>query len=494
VNKLKKENFKTFLLVGLFIVTFLFTQRLWINLPIKEYTSIARIKLDEINIDIANILSPQSFTINFGGGNHTVFFSEPYEIFNILDSEQRDKLRIWKNTVEDLKAFLAGDLKFEEITQEEWEEKNKFKSLRLNFSCQIPGSHLFEALRDGSKIEDEKLKDIDTILIPTIDTEKEYIYLANLKSKDFLRVKGSTSNNRVRELINNISSVEAMRNYPSYYTLGNYIGIKNNVLAPIFTDPNIPIIKTIDEVDVSDKTLVRSLANKFFGENLNFVKEIKDTNGVVIYMYGYGEKTLKMSPTGLLELIQKLDKGNIEKLNFTDSLTLACAFINEYIGWPINIENAYLLHYRQVKKEGIEGYRFTFNYRLRGLPVQIFYGNDEGPIEVEVIGNQVTYYRRIIKKPQEVVKVEGAPPFVLQVLDKNFVKLKEDYVLNRGQEEEVEAAQVLESIKSIELVYYHKSDDKTLVPAWKILLDDMVYYFELYQGDLIHSYRLNRGV
>ncbi len=423
---MNKEHFKTVLIVLLFVVSVTLTQQLWIVLPIGESVSSQKpLEINDINIDIADILSPQSFVINFGGGNHTVFFAEPYEIWNITKSEEKEKIWIWKNSRKVLKEYFSGDIEIEVIDEEKWLSANKFKSIRLDFASEIPGSSFIEILSAGMKDIDNTLIDIDSVLIPTIDTDQNNIYLGNTRDKVYLRIKGNRNNNHILELIGNLDVMGIEKGYISYYPLKDYISVNSDVLTPIFESVSVPIIKTSNEIDVNDKTQVKSLANKFFGENFDFVKEIKEANGTIIYMYGYGEKALKVNADGLLEHIEQRDnqKPSIN-LGFTDSLKIAGGFVKEYIGWPVNGENAYLSHYEEIDKENRKGYRFGFNYRLKGLPVMVPNLGQNGSIEVEVIGDQVTYYKRIIKRTETEEEVDKTIPFVIEILDKNFNIIK----------------------------------------------------------------------
>lgn len=488
---MNKEYFKTVLIVALFIVSLTLTQQLWIVLPIGESVSSPKaIELNDINIDVADILSPQGFVINFGGGNHTVFFAEPYEIWNISKSEEKEKIWIWKNVREVLKDYFSRDIEIEMINEEKWMNVNKFKSIRLDFATEIPGSSFIEILSVGRKDIDDTLINIDSLLIPTIDTDEDSIYFGNTREKLYLRIRGQRNNNKILEVIGNIETKGNEKGYISYYPLKDYISVNSDVLTPIFESVSVPIVETTNEIDVKDRTQVRSLANKFFGERFDFVKEIKEANGTIIYMYGYGEKALKINEDGLLEHIEQRDKQKTPKsLGFADSLKIAGGFVKEYIGWPVNGENAYLSYYEIVDGENKKGYKFGFNYRLKGLPVAIPNIGQNGAIEVEVIGDQVTYYKRIIKRTRNEEEVEKTIPFIIEVLDKNFNKIKADYIENREIDTEIENSRILELIRSIKITYYYDKEEESLIPAWEIKIEDMVYYFDLYNGRMVHSYK-----
>lgn len=502
------EKIKSVLLVSLFVVSLIFTQRLWFYFPFGGVMSIANdMDSEYIDMDITDILSPQNFVISFGGGYYTVFFSEPYEVWNITNpvpdgtNNSYDKKDVWiwetaKNVLED---YFKSDYQVEKITLEEWKEIKKFKSLKLNFACGIPGDILIDSIRDEdsdtSKITDE----ITTILIPATDGIKNNIYFGNNENNIYLELNGGFMDNRVRQLIDNIENVGEDKGYIDYVTLNRIATVKNDVLTPLFDETSkiIPSYNVKNEIDISDKSGVKSQAYQFFNSSFDFVKEINEIDGTVIYMYGYGEKTLKISKNGVLDYREKIDNEKASsELDFIDSLKYAVKFVEEKGKWPINRENAYLSDYKAIEKNNKKGYRFSFNYRLKGLPVFIPDIAEDKGIVVEVIGRQITYYKKLVKSPpQNLNKDESS---ILSVFDKdedqnmldvtdvlrnNSTIIKNTYLIqNKLEDSEIEDFKIEELIEEIGLVYYSYQDK--LIPVWEITIDDIVYYFDLYTGDL----------
>lgn len=484
---MKKEKWKSLLLVTLFVVSIFLTQQLWIILPIGQVVTTNNTDIKNMNINVSDILSPQSFVVSFGGGNHTVFFAEPYEIWNITNPNNKEKIWIWKASKSILKDYLSQDYKIEEINKEDWTTINNFKSIRLDFACEIPSGSLIGALTNNENSLHKTPSPINSILIPAIESEKNNIYIANTNMDKYIRIKGDVRDNKVNQLIESIELIGEQKGYISYYPLKDYVPVSNQLLTPIFDEISIPRIKVTNEIDV-DKAQVRTLANTFFGHNFDFVKEITETDGTIIYMYGYGEKALKINKSGLLEHIEKVNKERQDyDLNFIDSLKIGAQFVKDHVGWPINSQNAYLAKYELVEKDKKKGYRFYFNYRLNGLPVYIANMGAEHSLEVEVIGNQVTYYKRLVKRFSERQEINKRVPFIIEILDKNLETIKDSYIKNNAQEEKVDYLKILEEIKELKVVYYYTED--VLVPAWKLVIDNTVYYFDLYEGDILNSYQ-----
>ncbi|SHJ93181.1 hypothetical protein [Paramaledivibacter caminithermalis] len=501
------EKLKSLLLASLFIVSLLLTQRLWFYLPFGEVISTANdIDTENIDIDVTDLLSPQNFTISFGGGTYTVFFSEPYEVWNIASTLPKDSentynkkdIWIWETAKNVLKEHLGEGYEVQEIGYDQWIKIMKFKSLIMNFACEIPGDILIDALI-GQKSDSKISERIDTILILAAEEEKNDIYFGNNEKNVYFKLKSGVLDNRIRILIENIEKVGQEKGYIEYVTLQSRYNtpskVKSDVLIPIFAEGSepIPSYSAKNQIDVSDKLAVKNQAYQFFGRTFDFVKEINEIDGTVIYMYGYGEKSLKLNKNGTLEYVEKVNKHKTgSHLDFIDSLKLAAKFVEEKGKWPVNIKNTYLSDYELVEKNNKKGYRFSFNYRLKGFPIFIpDIGEDKG-IEVEIIGNQITYYKRIVKSPPQKLNDEEKGIFsifnneedkdilnVLEVLIKNKEDIKDNYI-NLSQKDKDQGITIEELIKDIGIVYFSYKDK--LIPVWEITIDNIVYYFDLYTG------------
>lgn len=496
---MKKENFKSILLVLLFIMSLIFTQQLWFYLPFSGVISLAKnADLEEIDIDVTDVLSPQSFIVSFGGGDNTVFFSEPYEVWKITEPEEKKQVLIWQTAKVALRRYLRDSYVVQQISLEEWKKIKKFKSVRMDFACGIPSSSLISALSGYENNEFETQDLINTILIPVTDAEKRNIYLGNCDEDKYFKLTGSLMDNSIRNLIENIEKNVDERGYTYYASLKDISEtISNDVLVPLFDEGEtvIPSYSGRNQIDVTDATGIKSIAQLFFGRSFDFIKEITEIDGTYIYMYGYGEKSLKITKNGVLEYIEKEDRERVSSdLSFLDSLKYAAKFVDDKIGWPVNINNAYLSHYKEIEKDNKKGYRFSFNYRLNGLPIFIpDIGEDRG-IEVEIIGNQITDYERIVKRLGEKLDYENGEDkqknilSIQDVLTINSDDIKYNYeAFSKNQLREDKDFKIEELIDDVELVYFLDRDD-ILRPVWEVTIDNMVYYFDLYTGENYTSY------
>ncbi|QEK13487.1 hypothetical protein FQB35_15125 [Crassaminicella thermophila] len=486
MKRFNKENFKTLLLTMLFILSIALNQQLWERISLAQIMpSVGQLETIEvkrntnINYNISDILSPQSFRINFGGGLHTVLYSDTYGI--------------WKETLKNLKdGYFEKDVLIEEIDKEKWLEANNFRSIEMRFGYNMPIDLLREMVEGKKEGIYGKVDTIDRILISLMGDR--HIYIANHKEGKYYMIQSMKEENNFYKIVR---TIEESR-YDAYYALSDIYGVQNNELMPIDLDDNIHQIQVVREIDPTNDGQVEAFAGTFFGENLDFIRKIIETSGSVIYMYGYGQKALKIDDLGVLQYIEKIDKEEASKnIKFEEAIKIALAFISEHGSWG-NID-AYLREVKPIERDNKKGYAFLFGYRLNGFSV---YCSDENkrmdtPIKVEVLGNQVIYYKRFLKREKIAIKfLENKEDKVIlpasQVLDKNFEVIKNDYLNNRPEtlniEEEKIAEEVLSTIQGIEIGYYDQPMNKQnyLIPIWIIKTDKITYYFNAYDGKIIN--------
>ena len=61
---------------------------------------------------------------------------------------------------------------------------------------------------------------------------------------------------------------------------------------PLAYKTTLNTISCFPEFDRSDEAAIKEFSQKFFGQSFDFVRRIEESNGTLIYMYGYGQKVL----------------------------------------------------------------------------------------------------------------------------------------------------------------------------------------------------------
>ncbi|MCT4605778.1 MAG: two-component system activity regulator YycH [Marinisporobacter sp.] len=482
MRRIGKENFKTILLTMLFVLSIALNQQLWERISLtKIIPSIRQAETIEVrsqgNIDnISNILSPQSFCINFGGGLHTLIYSDSHGI--------------WKGTIETIRDQISKkDLKVELIDEALWEEARAFRSIEMKFGYTMSAKLLKEIVKEKELIDE--VEAFDSILISSKDDTS--IYISNQREGVYYLVKGTKSNNQLLNIIKNIEE----NGYDAYYAMQEIYPVENERIMPIEFNENIHEVKVVQEIDPTNDGTIESFAGTFFGENLDFVRKIRETSGSVIYMYGYGQKELKIDDLGVLYYIEKTDpQKSSQNISSEDALNIALQFINEHGSWS-NVD----IYLKNIEFTQKNRYIFSFGYRINGLPV--YYKTDDkqkmmdAAVQVEVLGEQVIYYKRFLKREKIAIKlledeenrtVLSAP----QIIDRNFGFIKEDFLRTIDQEQNIDqeeiSKKVLSTIRKVEVGYYNQPSKQPnqLTPIWIIKTDQMIYYFDAYNGRMIN--------
>ena len=282
-----KEKVKTIFLAMLFVLSVLLTQRLWIIIPSSEIFAkeIDNAVEEEFNI-YAEILSPQSYVYNFGGGYHTIFFTDPNDT--------------WSEVVRMIDDFTEKGFTYETLDMEQWQDANEYKSVKMSFSFPLPLELFYSDF--GLWDIGEEMKYIDNLIMPAKDGS--VIYIADKSKGIYLKLKGQPIAGSVAS---KIDEVEALP-YTDYFRTEDILGIETDILLPINFEEGIPKAEVAMEMDVSDKAQITAMAGRIFGETFDFVKKIEETDGSIVYISNYGEKVLKIQSDGLLEYTEMLEK------------------------------------------------------------------------------------------------------------------------------------------------------------------------------------------
>ncbi|TCO77935.1 two-component system activity regulator YycH [Marinisporobacter balticus] len=486
MKKFSKEQFKTWLLVSLFILSIALNQQLWERISLKKVMpDIRQIETLEVesNIDIkdtiVDILNPQSFRINFGGGLHTVFYSDNYGLW-------QETLKIFKN------EYFKKKVLIERIDKDAWMKARDFRSIEMKFGYTMPVEILREAIEGKTEGIYGKIQGFDRILVSL--TGDNSVYMAD-GEENFYLVQGIDMKNKFSKIIMDIEK----NGYDAYYAFKDLYGIDNEGLMPIERKDNIEEMQVIEEIDPMDEVQVEDFAGDFFGENLDFIRKIRETSGAVTYLYGYGQKALKINDVGVLHYVEDIDNQKASKnIKVEDAMKVALLFVSEHGGWANT--DAYLKSIKPIEKNNQKGYKFFFGYRLNGVPV---YCSSEAeqkiidtPIEVDLLGEQVISYKRLLKKEEIGIKFlerkeDAMTLSARQVIDMNFELIKNDFSSNIKENKKINKQEILEKVlgrmKEIDIGYYDNpvQEPNKLISMWIIKTDQVIYYFDAHNGRIL---------
>lgn len=468
-----KEKFKSFLLISLLGISVLFTKWLWIGLPNEAVGALNdKDQVFDTSYLVMDMIAPNKYLLNFNK-NHTLFYDD-------------SKYNLWANTKLSLAKILSSkDVNMEVLSKEEFETYNSSQSIVFNFPEKINTYILAKAL--GIKSPNNI---VDTI--PNIDSIYLYLgkgdpfFVFSYENKNIVLHDSAIDIGKIKE---QVVEIEKGKKYNYYASMKDTIGTTKDIYIPYEMKNNLPTIYVENEIRMLDDDNKRNLAETFFNRNIDYIREITESNGSTIYVHG--QRVLKLNTNGTLEYFQPLEEV-VKKRNLYESMNAAAEFISAKAGVP---KGMYLAKIDDIQEEDSLGYKLTFKYRIRGIPVIL--GNREVVdfVEVEVFNNHVRSYKHFIRKDMDVplgnITIDKKMLSSLDVIDMNYDFLFEKQIQESNDKgEEVVIEDLLSSIDDITMAYFDpclKDKGDQLIGVWVIKTNEGTFAFDVYKGNLVYE-------
>ena len=482
-----KERIKSIALISLIFMSLILSR--WVLYDGLK-TNVSKDGESELKtVNINSYINPQSYFISFGGMSYT----------KVYDQAIRD--HIWKNVQPYIFSTLSNYETFEPIDEKTYVEAFSTKSILLKMPLELRVSDL--AILHG--IEDVS-KEVAS-LVPTeymiVSDETQALYLLDSVSKQYYRIKSKTYTHDIPELISSIKS----REYIEYRKVSDRFSLESTVsedenymnytLIPYQYNYLVPNLKVQNEVDLDSDQFddqIRAVAKSVFGNRFDFIKRLEDVNGSVIFMYGYGEKSLTVTREGVISYNQKYKINEKASVSVAKALSLACGELEQFGVLPSGIN---LTRYKSGLEDGILTQTFSFNYKLGNYEV-IPQNNSRPDIRVVVKGDQVIYISKNVKSYVGDAILERALDYdkmfdIDECITSNFLDVSIYYLQdNNIYDASMNSIQyyfsIRSAISSIDMKYY-QLDEMHMIPVWAVDISGRTYIFDAYTGDLITSYR-----
>ena len=474
------ENIKSVVLVVLFLLTILLLYFFWGD---RDF----RAGADENNyqrpiaITPLELFQPNRMEISFVGGTNTIT-DENFELMMYC-----------------FRSFSVGrNLVAEEIPREVYEELMRRQSIRAVFEYFIPFSVLTE------------LHGIDRISgADNINAVSEIAYVAGLDDSLFVRERGTGRYFRIAGT--NLECFEQLRvaianTSPNqvYFPLATFVGggIENNTLWPISVENNnIHDISFSREDFIAQESEITEIIRSFFGDNFDFVRRIEETNGTIMYMYGYGEIVVVAHHTGVLEYRRLNNNRNTVQLSYLQAFSVANEFIAAHGGFTSINGLAFTPFIREVEVNPISeqnGFRFIFGVKIGDG--RIFYQHGDAII-IDVINGAVSYFRRqmINLDLDEVLRTQNeyrqAFPSMVNLIPNNRDFIWETLVDTQSVNEEYLSQDVrfniiVEKTTRLDSGYVKIYEEESILKAaWIVTIYGIEFFFDIEDGKPL-GYRL----
>ncbi|ABR50821.1 hypothetical protein Amet_4755 [Alkaliphilus metalliredigens QYMF] len=483
---MNREKTKTLILCILVMMTVVLVQQIWFSSPLHILQSQATNlrKNQETIKEIRNIMvMPKRVVLSFGDNSYTML------------SSYSDVSKVWNQGSNILNNYFHGDPEVTAVSMEVYEETKSRKAIELEFAKGVPSTLVATGFDTADNKIVRSVKEIYKILIPAqhINT----IYIVGGEGVIFeVKLENKEPQENLTEFISDLESNKI--DFITYAPIFDFLD--NHTIIPISTSmsftENVPVHQFFVEsqIDINDEQEVVERAKSFFNENFDFVKTIRETSGSLVYMYGYGERGVRINHRGRLEYNE--DIGSESSTNVNDALDVAIDFIIDHGDFP---EGVYLNEIRNITHNTNKGYYFGFGYRIAGFPVELSNSQMEDPIEIEVYGNKIKSYRTFTREKMKntmSVQPQISTLSPVDIIEQNATDIKSqhpyDEITNeaRQNEELTDAQWIAKDIDLVTMVYFdalEKQTQQLLVPAWMIEIEENRYFFDAYTGEWINS-------
>lgn len=472
-----KEKLKTILLFILVGSSLMMTQQLWIKLP-NGITGILTTQASStIDYNISDMIVPNKYLINFGQNLKTMLYDA-------------SKYNIWNNSRGIISEALGSrTIRTEELQMDYKPENSGDRMITFYFPEKMSTYILTRAweVDDPNSIMDT-MPNIEKISIGIGSGNPFFVF-----SGEGRHLKATDNSLNFTDIITELNKIEDLKEYDYYYSLSEvFETTQDDIFIPYEIKQSLPIVYVTNEVPVMEDVEKNLLAERFLDKNIDYIRQVVESNGSTIYIYD--NKVLKFNLNGTIEYFHSLEE-RISERNLFLSLTSASEFISTK---AVSAKGMYLAKTEEISSEGNLGYRFTFRYRIRGIPVLL--GNKEVQeyVQIESYNNQVRSYKQLFRTETELSISNLLDRRTIlssfDVIDSNYQFLENKFLEQSGQARmdygEDLTQLVLSSIEDISISFFDpnlKDKEERLIGVWQIRAHDKVYAFNAYTGALVYE-------
>ncbi len=470
-----KERLKTFLLLSLVCISIFLTRKLWIEVPYEISPFFQREEEVSANYLFTDMIKPHRYLLNFDEKNHTIFYND-------------DNNNLWTSTRSSLVDILSSNsIKTDTLSNEEFLTYNEKKSIVFYFPEKY-NTYILARSLDVTKPNNitEKMPKIDSIYF-YLGREEPFVVFSD--GSEHLKVYNLGID--IGAIKNQVKGIEERKDYTYYYSMRDSMGVNSNVYITYNMARNMPLIYVQNELNIHNIDEIRSIAEKFFDKDIDYIREIIENNGSILYVYN--QRVLKINQNGLLEYFNPLE-APVKERNLYISLNTAAEFLSNHIGVP---KDLYLAKIEEIEVEENKGYRLTFRYRIRGVPVILASDVVEDFIQIDVFNKYVRNYKRFIRKDMNIINVKNQSDdnkmlSAFYIINMNYDLLERGYIEDKGidlenSNEPITSDEVLSSIANISIAYLDPclKDKEELIGVWVLQTQSRFYAFDAYSGELV---------
>ena len=305
-----KEKLKTILLFILVGSSLMMTQQLWMKLP-KGITGILPSQASSYtSYNISDMIAPNKYLITFGQNLKTMLYdANKYGMWNYSRIAISSALSSRSIRTEELKNDYKPEQSGERMVTFYFPERMSTYILTKAWDVDNPNSIM------------DTIPNIEKISIGLGSGNPFFVFSGEGKN---LKVTDSAID--FTNVVNEILRIEGLKEYDYYYSLSEvFETTQDDIFIPYEIKQFLPIVYVSNDVSEMTNPEKNQLAERFLGKNIDYIRQIVESNGSTIYIYD--NKVLKFNQNGTIEYFHSLEESISERNQYL-SLVSASEFIS----------------------------------------------------------------------------------------------------------------------------------------------------------------------
>ncbi|MHB1394420.1 MAG: two-component system activity regulator YycH [Clostridia bacterium] len=438
---LNRERFKSVLLLFLVILSFILTTRIWF------YTSIEGIFIMSVNksvkpdynaeYDKSDLLKPHKLIVSFGERSTLQYDNEANsETYNRIFKEAKRIIRtaILTNSKDGVKK----------VSREELSRIRNTRGVSFIFNMPLEMEAVYKLMNISSDT-DIGVKSINEIIVAQ---SLNKVYLQDIAQNTLFELSTYGIQNNLDFMIANLEKQPTV----SCLFLDSFqpeLYGKNAVVPTKIGAKGLPVLSGVKELEVKEE-IPDSIAG-FFNDEISSLSIIKNMDGTLVYT-DREDQVVKLYTNGMLEYVNyDLQSTVSSAINVNSAIDISTDFVSKHFGFP---ENSYISDI--IKTLHGDRYIIRYRYTYEGLPIVLDSGLSSDTIEVEIVGDEVRRYKRLVRKFNDELEYKQVMDFI-DVLD-----------ILLDEKVEVLSGEKIKKVNDMYLAYYERYGQNSIthIPVW----------------------------
>lgn len=385
-----------------------------------------------------NLLKPHKMVISYESRQALLTNDSGHEaIYGSLFAEAKSLIR---NTFPATQS-VSG----EKLPVEKWDELRTQRGLALLYGFSIDAD-AFWSMLGINKGRIQGIKAVDAVKISTVDNK---LYILDSS-------QGSCYAFNMTDTLSDLNYLLFKLEKGDVYT-GVFLSkidpkkYGRNVVVPTWTQSNsIAVLEAVKEIQTVEDKIPEDIAS-FFDEEVTALSIIKNTEGTTIYT-DRENQVVKLYSNGLFEYVRYNipDQGG-SSVSIADAIDIGTAYINRHFGFPKDTFISEIIRSMQGDK-----YIIRYKYRHEGMPVILDSSSGTEAIEIEIAGEQVKRYKRLVRNVTQALdakEIKSSVEILDILLNKKITAFSGENIL---------------AINDLYIAYFERSfqDKINYIPVW----------------------------